>query len=66
MARVINTHFDDSDAEILNFLSDKIQYYWRKVDKIREKNDPTDGLMLNFYMNKLVRLQNVMDHLKYN
>jgi len=66
MPRMVNTHMDDSDTEILNYLQDKIDHYWRVIDRIREKNDPNDSYLLSFYTTKLVRLSNIIHHMKYN
>lgn len=66
MARTINTHQEDSHIELLNWIRDQIDSAWRNVDRIRAKNDPNDTHLLEFYMNRLVRLEGVLNHLQYN
>lgn len=56
----------DSDTELQNWIRERIDRTWAKIDHIREKNDPTDGLMLNLYLQRIVRFEGVLNHLQYN
>lgn len=65
MARTINLNQDDSTAEILHFLSTKINRYWDILDEMRE-DVVGNQLLIPYYLDKLRTLQEVYNHLRYN
>lgn len=60
-----NTFQDDSTIGRISWLKLKVEHSWKKIDRYRE-DEVGNQLMIAYEINRILRLQAVLDHFIYN
>lgn len=57
---------DDSTVSRMSWLKLKVEGHWRKIDKLRLEDEEGNQLLIAMEINRLLRVQAVLDHFIYN
>ena len=57
---------DDSDTELINFMTSKLYQVFDKIHQLRYEDEEGNQLLILHYIDKSIRYKRILDHLRYN
>lgn len=66
MSRQIHLHMDDSDTELITFMTSKLYQVFDKIHQLRYEDEEGNQLLILHYIDKSIRYKRILDHLRYN
>jgi len=61
-----NTSTDDSDLERINWLKEKLEKEWCKVDEYKHEDEEGNQLLITYSLGRIEIITDLLNHYIYN